>query len=112
MTAGSITPPAVHPEGRPYSISTYVNHDCRCDGCRTARRKYQQAKHGHRPRLNKVAFIEDYEFLISTGETHPERLAIRLGMASVPGMETMLRRFYGQYVAAGTLPTNRKQCAA
>lgn len=31
-----------HIAGKPVSNSTYRNHGCRCDGCRTAATKYQK----------------------------------------------------------------------
>jgi len=96
---------AAHIEGAAVSVSSYANKGCRCDGCRTARRVYQQQLKGHTPRPDWQAFREDYEFLVQTGETHPEQFVIRLRLPSVWALEMRLRKTYGHYVQVGTLPS-------
>ena len=96
---------AAHIEGATVSTSTYANKGCRCTGCRTARREYQRRLGGHEARPDWVAFREDYEWLVYTGETHPERYVTRLGLPSVWALEMRLRKTYGGYVQVGTLPS-------
>jgi hypothetical protein len=95
---------AAHIEGAAVSVSSYANKGCRCDGCRTARRVYQQQSKGHTPRPDWQAFREDYEFLVQTGETHPEQIVARMHVPSIDAMEMRLRRVYGRWVPIGTLP--------
>ena len=40
----------------------------------------------------RQAVREDYEWLIATGETNPERIALRLGFASVATLDRYLHR--------------------
>ena len=39
---------AVHPEGKPHSLSTYNNHNCRCVDCREAALEYQRRRRAKR----------------------------------------------------------------
>jgi hypothetical protein len=47
-TAGEASTPNQHLDGRPVSSSTYSNHGCRCDGCRSAWRvRHVAYMHAH-----------------------------------------------------------------
>lgn len=56
---------APHVEGRKVGRSTYINHGCRCDGCKRAHRLYGQrwrAARGARTQLNPlVTKVRDRE---------------------------------------------------